>query len=134
MCFFQPSDMKEVSGFLMVVISNLPVEIGKTPPILYVKEYVVEPVLSMRDDWAMGQWAKKWGYDYYKCIEIVDFSAKEKYFKVGIKFTLELSEAAFFQKQTQYIDFMHFVISEHNYSVAYQPHKTMMQDCFIHKN
>ena len=117
----------------MVASSNLPVKPDKLPPILYVKEYVVEPVLSMRDDWTMQQWAKKWGYDHYKCIEIVDFSIEKKYFKVGIKFTLELSEAAFFQKKTQYIDFMRFVISEHNYSVTYQDAETLMDDCFIQK-
>ena len=133
MCFFQPSYKKEVKGFVMVASSNLPVKADKLPSVLYIKEYVVEPVLSMRDDWTMEQWAKKWGYDYYKCIEIVDFSIKEKYFKVGIKFTLELSEAAFFQKKTQYIDFMHFVISEHNYSVTYQDAETLMDDCFIQK-
>jgi hypothetical protein len=133
MCFFQPSYKKEVKGFVMVASSNLPVKTDKTPPILYIKEYVVEPVLGMRDDWQMSQWAKKWGYDIYKCIEIIDFSIKEKYFKVGIKFTLELSEAAFFQKKTQYIDFMHFVVSEHNYSVIYQDAENFMQDCFIQK-
>jgi hypothetical protein len=133
MCFFQPSYKKEVKGFVMVASSNLPIEIGKTPPILYIKEYVVEPVLGMRDDLQMCQWAKKWGYDIYKCIEIVDFSIKEKYFKVGIKFTVELSEAAFFQKKTQYIDFMHFVVSEHNYSVTYQDAENLIDDCFIQK-